>query len=390
MKTYPLSAPQFAAFLVSTMVFSFAQADVTIQEKTNLEVASMIRMHGALTLSITADKKREDSESHCEGALSLFCGNVQGGEIVRLDRDLVWRLEPKKKLYIEQPFASPAEIAAMRAKMQANLEKMSSCPVSPKQQPIDKSQCQMSPPKIDVHRTGDTLSIAGHDAERTAATLTETCTNKDTGNACDTVIAVDIWLTQDELPGRSERRTFNQAYAKKLGIADSAGVMRYDIAKYLAAYQSQIKQLQDKFGDLKGQPLKTSLRVLVGGPQCASTANMKSDTATDSSSGAGPNNAITGVTQAGKAVGSLVSGLFHKKKADDSTVPPAAANAAGGSAADPFAQLVQMAAFTMETMAISADTIPAERFDIPSGWTKETPKPSKSGDDDVACPKTGS
>jgi hypothetical protein len=387
MRTYVLSASQLAGFIVSALGFSSAQADVTIQEKTNLEVASMIRMHGALTVSITADKKREDSESHCEGALSLFCGNVQGGEIVRLDRDLVWRLEPKKKLYIEQPFASPAEIASMRARMQANLEKMNSCPVSPKQQPIDKSQCQMSPPKIDVHKSGDTLSIAGHDAEHTVATLTETCTNKDTGSACDTVIAVDIWLTQDELPGRSERRSFNQAYAKKLGIDDSVGVMRRDIAKYLAAYQSQIKQLQDKVGDLKGQPLKTSLRVLVGGPQCASTANMKSDTASDSSSGAGANNPIANVTQAGKAVGSMVSGLFHKKKADDAAAPSAAPNAAG--TADPFAQLLQMAAFTMETTAISADTIPAERFDIPTGWTKEAPKPTKSGDDDFTCPKSG-
>jgi hypothetical protein len=384
MKNYPLSARALAAF-VGTLAFLVAHADVTIQEKTNLEVASMIRAHGALTVSITADKKREDSESHCEGALSLFCGNMQGGEIVRLDRDLVWRLEPKKKLYIEQPFASPAEIAAMREKMQAALEKMRSCPVSPKQQPIDKSQCQMSTPKIDVHKTGDTLSIAGHEAERTLATLTETCSNKDTGNACDTVIAVDIWLTQDELPGRGDRRSFNQAYARKLGIEDSAGVMREDIAKYLAAYQAQIKQLQDKVGDLKGQPLKTSLRVLVGGPQCASTANMKSGSASDGSSGAGANNPISNVAQAGKAVGSMVSGLFHKKKADDS--PPPAPDAPSNTP-DPFAQLVQVATFTMETTAISVDPIPAERFDIPAGWTKEVPKPTKAGDDDFTCPKT--
>ena len=32
--------------------------------------------------------------------------------------------------------------------MQANLEKMRSCPVSQKQQPVDKSKCTMSPPKF--------------------------------------------------------------------------------------------------------------------------------------------------------------------------------------------------------------------------------------------------
>ena len=38
------------------------RADVSIQQKTSLDVASMIRMHGATTTNLTADKKREDTE----------------------------------------------------------------------------------------------------------------------------------------------------------------------------------------------------------------------------------------------------------------------------------------------------------------------------------------
>ena len=174
-----------------------ARADVTIEQKMTLDVASVIRTHGSTTTNIAADKKREDTESHCEGMLSLVCGNVRGGEIVRLDRGLTWHLEPDKKSYREDIFATPEETAQMRAKMQARLEKMRSCPVSPRQQPIDKSKCEMSPPKIDVRKTDDKASIAGHNAQRTVATLTETCTNKDTGDVCDTVVAIDVWLTQD-------------------------------------------------------------------------------------------------------------------------------------------------------------------------------------------------
>src|SRR5882672_4834669 len=72
------------------------QADVTIQQKMSLDVVSMIKVHGASTTSLTTDKKREDTESHCEGVMSLVCGNVQGGEIIRLDRDVTWHLEPTK------------------------------------------------------------------------------------------------------------------------------------------------------------------------------------------------------------------------------------------------------------------------------------------------------
>src|SRR5450631_309335 len=301
-----------------------ARADVTIEQKTTLDVASMIRMHGASTMSITADKKRDDSESHCEGIMSLVCGNLHSGEIVRLDRGLTWRLKPDKKTYREEVFATPEEMAEMRAKMQANLEKMRSCPVSQKQQPIDKSKCEMSPPKIDVHKTGDRMSIAGHDTQRTLATLTETCTNKDTGDVCDTVVAFDVWLTQDNLPGSSDRRAFATAYAKKLGLDDAQGVMRAEVTKFLSAYQSQIKQLTEKSSDFKGQPLKTSLRVLMGGQQCAAAAKAKANQSADGDTSTA--NPLANVTQAGKAVGQLMGGLFHKKKTDDSQ---GAASAAG-------------------------------------------------------------
>src|SRR4029077_9789341 len=203
--------------------------------------------------------------------------NKRGGEIVRLDRGVTWRLHPDKKTYAEEACATPEELAQMRAKMQARLEKMRSCPVSQKQQPIDKSKCEMSPPKIDVHKTDDKMSIAGHDTQRTLATLTETCTNKETGDVCDTVVAIDVWLTQDQLPGTGDRRAYDQAYAKKLGLVDEQGALRSEFAKFLAPYQSQIKQLQDKSSDLKGQPLKTSLRVLMGGQQCGATAKMKAN-----------------------------------------------------------------------------------------------------------------
>jgi hypothetical protein len=370
---------------------TIAEADVTITQKTNLDVASLITTHGASTLSLTADKQREDTESHCEGVMSIVCGNIQGGEIVRLDKDVTWYLEPKRTQYREVAFATPAELSAMRAKMQANLEKMNSCPVSQKQQPIDKSKCQMSAPKIDIHKTDDRMAIAGHDAQRTQASLTESCTNADTGDVCDTVIVVDIWLTQDILPGSTDRLAFAKTYAKKLGVEDQVTLLRGDVAKYLAPYQSQIKQLQESSADFKGQSLKTSLRVLVGGPHCgATTANNANSTSTNTAPAA-TSNPLNDVNQAGKAVGNFVGGLFHKKKTDDSQAPAAATpTSAPSTSPDPFVQLTQLGTYTIETVSISSDSIPANRFEIPAGWTKEVPKAAKSGSGEFTCPKSGS
>jgi hypothetical protein len=396
MKNHLIGVLRTAGFVAAaSFAAAVVHADVTIEQRTTLDVVSMIRTHGSSTANITADKKREDTESHCEGMMSLVCGNVRGGEIVRLDRGLTWRLEPDKKRYREDVFATPEELAEMRNKMQARLDKMRSCPVSQKQQPIDKSKCEMSPPKIDVHKTDDKMSIAGHDAQRTVATLTETCTNKDTGEVCDTVVAVDLWLTQEKLPGAGDRRTFDQAYAKKMGLVDEQGALRGEFAKFLAAYQSQIKQLLDKSSDLKGQSLKTALRVMMGGQQCSTTAKMGSANRDNPAGGSG--DPMANVAQAGKALGSsvgnLVGGLFHKKKTGDSqtgadaATPPDAA--AATVAPDPYAQFVKLAAFTTETVTINTDAIPAGRFEVPGDWKKDEPKVSKQVDDDFTCPKSG-
>jgi hypothetical protein len=409
MKKHPIPTLLTAYFVVgASLAAAVARADVTVEQKTTLDVASMIRTHGSSTTNIIADKKREDTESHCEGMMSLVCGNVRGGEIVRLDRGLTWHLEPDKKSYREDVFATPEELAEMRARMQATLDKMRSCPVSQKQQPIDKSKCEMSPPKIDIHKTDDKMSIAGHDAQRTLATLTESCTDKSTGDVCDTVVAIDVWLTQDNLPGAGDRRAFEQAYAKKLGLEDAQGAMRGEYSKFLAPYQAQIKQLTDRSSDLKGQPLKTSLRIMMGGQQCSAIAKAKADgtTSADNSAGGG-GNPLTNVAQAGKAIGSsvgnLVGGLFHKKKADDSqtpasaATPPDSATASSPPAApvtapatpDPYAQFIQLAAYTSETITISTAAISPDRFDVPADWKKDIPKAAKKADGEFTCPNTG-
>ncbi len=369
-----------------------AAADVTITQQTTFDAASLMKSHGSSTDVYTLDKKREDTETHCEGLFSIVCGNMQSGDIVRLDRGVTWHLEPKKKRYLEQVFATPEQIAAMREQMNATLEKMRSCPASQKQE-VDQSKCQMSPPKFEVRKTGDKGMFAGHNAERTQATITESCTNKDTGDVCDTVVAIDVWLTQDSLAGSADRRAFELAYAKKLGLDDPQGLFRGQMAQYLARYQSQISELSEKAKQFKGSPLKTSFRVLAGGPQCSSAKSNSQSAGGDSSSNPNP---VANVTEAGKAVGKFMGGLFKKKSADDSQAasaaspPPAvSATATAPPTATEFPQMTQLVAFTIETTAISTDAVAPAVFDIPADWTKEVPPPAKTGKDEFTCPKTG-
>ena len=181
------------------------------------------------------------------------------------------------------------------------------------------------------------------------------------------------------------------AAAKKLGLMDREAITWGDAQKYLAPYRAQIKQLTDKSADFKGQPLRTSLRVLMGGEQCSATANMKANGSSGGSAATG-NNPIANVTQAGKAlassVGHLVGGLFHKKTADAAPDAASAASPAAPTAPDPFAKYLQVAAFSTETVTIGTEAIPAARFDVPPDWNKEVLEAGKNGDADCTCPKS--
>ena len=111
-----------------------ARADVTVQQQSTFNL-SIVKAHGTDTEYVTADKERRENTFHCEGFLSLVCGNTQSGEIVRLDRDLTWTLDPKKKEYRESPFPTAAQRQAAAQQVQATLDKLKQCPAAQNKTP---------------------------------------------------------------------------------------------------------------------------------------------------------------------------------------------------------------------------------------------------------------
>jgi hypothetical protein len=393
-----------------------AHADVTVQQNMSFDLA-FIKAHSTSTEYTTNDKQRRDSSMQCEGWMKMLCGNSQSGEIVRLDKDVSWALDPDKKSYRETRFMTDAERQEMQARAQAVMEKMKQCPMpaADKSQGPDVSKCQMSPPKVDVKQTDEHGTFAGHDTRKSVVTITQSCTAPDTGDVCDMVFSFDSWLTQDQIEGLDQRRAFETAYLKKLGITDNPALNK-QLRQFLAPYAGTLKDLQAKSGDLKGYPLKTTFRVLFGGEHCASAKGRQSagagsdsvlgdagaaagQAAANSSQNEASNAAGQAIAQkagssaGGNIIGSaanafsnkLIGGLFQKKAAP----APAAAPAAGGGGAAPAPGMVQAAQMTIETTAITTGAVPASQFDIPAGWKLIVPKPTAQKDEEFTCPKTG-
>jgi len=412
--TVPFTAFVSLAAVLLTVPRS-GHADVTIQQQTQYDFA-IIKAHGTHTELTASDKRRTDSDMHCEGFMSMFCGNTQSGEIVRLDRSVEWTLEPKKMEYRERPLPTAAQMAAARQEAQAMMEKVKQCPAMAQHSAPapDTSQCEMSPPRVEVKQPGTHATLAGHDAQLTQLALTNSCTNKTTGEVCDFVIALDSWLTQDQIAGLADQKAFAQAYMAKLGVDVHDPAMQDQMRQFLAPYADVLKQLSAKSSELKGYPLKTVVRIAFGGEHCSSAKKQSSgagggNAVTDASQAAGDAAAASAAGAAGSAAGAaagnmaknsaggsifssaastfgskLTSGLFKKKA--DAAAP--AANSAPDNGLPPG--VVQAAQITVETTSIDASPVPADKFEIPAGWKKVEPKTKDTGSKEFSCPSAGS
>ncbi len=394
-----------------------AIADVTIEQQTQFDFA-IIKAHGTRSESTTSDKRRSDSDMHCEGFMSMFCGNAQTGEIIRLDRGVAWALEPKKMEYRETPLPTAAQLTAARQEAQAMMEKVKQCPaVAQHSAPApDTSKCEMSPPRFDVKQPGTHAMLAGHDTQLTQIALTQSCTNKTTGDVCDFLFAFDAWLTQDQIAGLADQKAFSDAYHAKLGLDASDPAIQKQMRQFLAPYADAMKQVSAKSGELKGYPLKTVLRIAYGGEHCAAVKNQtagggsggsavgdasqaagnaaaaSAEGAVGSAAGAAAANAARNplagsvFSSAAGAFGSkLAGGLFHKK----AETPAPAAGSPSGNALPPG--MIQAAQISIETTSINAGAVPPDKFEIPAGWKRVEPKAAKeTAPKEFTCPTAGS
>jgi hypothetical protein len=388
-----------------------ARADVTIQQQTQFDLA-IVKAHGTRTESTTSDKRRSDSDMHCDGFMSMFCGNTQNAEIVRLDRGVEWTLEPKKNEYRETPLPTAAQLAAARQEAQATMEKIKQCPaVAQHSQPgPDTSQCEMSPPRFEVKQPGVHATLAGHDTQLSQIAFTQSCTNKTTGDSCDFLFAFDTWLTQDQIAGLADQKAFLDAYHTKLGLDASDPVIQKQMRQFLAPYADAMKQISAKSGELKGYPLKTVLRIAFGGEHCAAAKSQTpgggGSVAGDASQAAGDAAAASTANAAGSAAGAaaanaaknpagssilssaasafgskLAGGLFKKK-----TETPAPASGSGPENALPPG-MIQAAQISVETTSINAAAVPPEKFEIPAGWKRVEPKAKETAaPKEFTCP----
>ncbi|HEY2037406.1 MAG TPA: hypothetical protein VGG96_10355 [Steroidobacteraceae bacterium] len=380
-----------------------ARADVTVGQKTSMSLGG-INIDVDSVERTTADKQRSDSAVRCHGFLALFCRDVEGGRIVRLDKQVEWELQPKKKLYSERPFPTAEQRAAAQQQLDAAMEAMKNCPMPQSQSASqsnapDTSRCQLSSPVINVNDTGEHATILGHDARKKSVVLSQTCTDTQTGDVCEIDYGFETWLTTEQIAGTDERNAFVRRYLAAQGLDPNNPQLQHTVEQFMAPYADALKQLRSKAADLQGYPLRTTFYMAFGGPHCA-----RAQQAAQQQASSGSRFSMHSLTTGALAGG--LSGLFHHGAAAINTGSAGGAAAAGAAnqAAEPTANaaagsmtaqsssgdaaapapasapgaLVRVVSLTTETTSIDTSSIASDQFEIPADWQLEPRKQETS------------
>ncbi len=348
------------AAALSTLVALPVLADVTIEQKfrnAGFGPHHIGALEGTTRTSISGERSYTGSDSKFTGKfLGHMMGEQQTAQIVRLDRELIWEMRPKKRVYSEITFEQ------MRKQWEEAMakadEEMARAKSEGKEQPSEESDIEWSEPKIDVQRTGKKDTIAGFDAEEVLLTAKTTGTNKKTGEMCDVTWGMDLWNAAST-PAQQEMVAFYSEYAKKLGFdrAQTERVGRQAMAMF-AAYGDAFEKLQKEIEKVGSANLRSTLTLDVAG-NCGATP---AEPMGAEGGGSGSGESANPLAGAKKVFGKL--GFGRKKKAQQEPAPEEAPAPQGGAAPRTLFEL------TTETVSISTSSVPGSLFDVPADYKK--------------------
>ncbi len=255
----------FPAVVLALAVACPAGADVVVKEKTVSEgLGGFGDGTTNRTLIVAGDKSRSEDEFTYTGRLKTFVGKKPrtSVSIIRLDRELIWNVEPEKKQYTELTFAR------MRAMMEQGAAEMDKAAA---EQPPQDAEMTFT---VDVRRTGAKQAVNGFPAEQVVITCTGKPKSPQQGaEAGEIRLVMDQWLTK-AAPGADELMAFYRRFSEKLGLdMTMSGIS--PMARRM--YGNAMKEMASKLKGLEGWPVKSTFTV--EGAQVAAAAEAQAQSA---------------------------------------------------------------------------------------------------------------
>jgi hypothetical protein len=245
--------------ILGTLAAGLASADLKTETFTR---ASMLTGLGTTEVQSTTqyqgDKRAEDHTTKMVGGIGgMLAGKPQTStEITRLDKDVIWDLNPPKKTYTERPIALPAGTETKADRRQSG----------PEQKPykIVKSE-------IKVAKTGATKTINGFACTEYLITWEVVLEDTASKGRVTQVMTTDLWntpLTDKLKQAREIEAEFSRNYMKKLGVAMSpeqsdrlgAGMLTTMYGLDAKETAGKLEEVGKEMAKIEGYPIVTEVK----------------------------------------------------------------------------------------------------------------------------------
>jgi hypothetical protein len=272
--------------------------------------------------------------------MSWLSGGGETGTITRLDKGLIWTLDPKKKTYREEPITSFRKEEARKQADEAR----------------EKPAVRVTKSEFSVKKTGASETINGFPCEEYLITWVLEFEDLETKARTRNTMTTNQWTTP-ETPSirklQAEEMAFTKAYLKKIGLELSGQEMKQfglDMFSTMsgaskAEMEKQFKSFKKEMAKLKGYPIRTVVSWAVEGDQ---TPEKDSRQAQESRPAINPFGGLGGLL-------SSVTGAAADSAKD---------KVASGANAPFFSS-------SIEVKSIRTDAVPGDAFEVPAGFTKE-------------------
>jgi hypothetical protein len=329
MKSFPT-----VLLVLVTLTVGLAVADLKTETFTR---ASILTGMGSTEINMVTqyqgDKRADENITKMVGGImGALAGKPQTSvTITRLDKDLVWDLNPPKKTYTERPIALPAVTETKTERKHSG----------PEQKPykIVKSE-------IKVTKTGATKTINGFACTEYLITWEVVMEDTASKGRVTQVMTTDLWNTPltDKLKQAQKTETeFNRSYVKKLGVEVSpqetdrlgAGMLTSMYGLDPKETAGKLEEIGKEMTKVEGYPIVTEVKWQVKNDSTAKKPEPEPE----------PEPAPT-------SLGGLIANRLAPKPA-----------------AKPKDEGVIFSSY-QETKSVSLDAVPETEFEIPAGYKK--------------------
>jgi hypothetical protein len=337
-----------ATVALVTLAAGPAWGDAVIERYSRSDgVAGLGGFESTTVETISASAQREEARfkftGSVLGAIQKMAGFGDQVRITRLDRDLVWTLDPEKRTYTEEPLTPRGERQRMLPGQR------------PPRERAEPSDLAVTRNEFKVEKTGAQKAINGFPCEEYLMTWLVETRDQKTGETGKSLMTNRLWTTPETAEIRAvqaEEQAYAQAYLTKLGLQMSPA----EAQRFLAGLtglseeeqQKALARLGSELGKIQGYTIASQLEW---------TAEASGGAGSSRGAGGGRSGGQPGLGEMMGQLGRLLGGGARK----------------GGGEGEPSRTGPGGPIFGFYTEVRSLRTLPADgtRFEVPAGFTRK-------------------